>query len=279
MHSTEIAVVTGAGGMRSIGRAVAIRLAQDGYDVAISDFARPEDRVGEDERAAGWKGLAGVAQEIEQLGRRALPVTCDLTNASDVERLISEAVAAFGRIDVMVNTARAFTYPEQVETIDLPVEAWDHVNAVNVRGPMLTCRAAARAMIDANVSGRIVNVSSLASHKPTVGSAPYCCSKAALDMLTQVLALELGPRGIRVNAVNPGTIATNRVSLMERDRAEREGIGLADFRRRQLEDAAAKNPLRRVGQPEDVADVVAFLVADDSRHINGQCIDITGGPA
>ena len=279
MHSTEVAVVTGAGGMRSIGRAVAIRLAQDGYDVAISDFARPDDRVGADERAADWQGLASVAQQIEQLGRHALAVTCDLTSASDVEQLIGQAVAVFGRIDVLVNTARAFTYPEQVHTVDLAVDSWDHVNAVNVRGPMLTCRAAARAMLDANVSGRIVNVSSLASHKPTVGSAPYCCSKAALDMLTQVLALELGPHGIRVNGVNPGTIATNRVSLMERDRAEREGIALVDFRRQQLEDAAATNPLRRVGQPEDVADVVAFLVADDSRHINGQCIDITGGPA
>jgi 3-oxoacyl-[acyl-carrier protein] reductase len=279
MQSTEVAVVTGAGGMRSIGRAAAVRLAHDGYDVVISDYERPSDRVGDDERAAEWRGLASVAQEIESLGRRVLPVVCDLTNASDIDQLIAKSVDAFGRVDVLVNTARAFTYPEQVETIDLAVEAWDHVNAVNVRGPMLTCRAAARAMVAATVKGRIVNVSSLASHKPTVGSAPYCCSKAALDMLTQVLALELGPRGIRVNAVNPGTIATNRVSLMERDRAAREGLALADFRRAQLVDAAAKNPLRRVGQPEDVADVVAFLVADDSRHISGQCIDITGGPA
>ena len=279
MHSTEIAVVTGCGGMRSIGRAVAVRLAQDGYDVVVSDYQRPDDRVADDERVAGWAGLASVAQEIEHLGRRALPVVCDLTDASAIDHLIRQAVDEFGRIYVLVNTARAFTYPEQVEAIDLAVEAWDHVNAVNVRGPMLTCRAAARAMIDANVSGRIVNVSSLASHKPTAGSAPYCCSKAALDMLTQVLALELGPHGIRVNAVNPGTIATNRVSLMERDRAAREGIALADFRQQQLAIAAANTPLRRVGQPEDVADVVAFLVADSSRHISGQCIDITGGPA
>ena len=278
MTRTEVAVVTGAGGMRSIGRAVAIRLARDGYDVVISDFERPSDRVGDDERAAKWQGLASVAREIEPLGRRVVPVTCDLTNASDVEHLIERAVAVLGRIDVLVNTARAFTYPEQVATVDLAVEAWDYVNAVNVRGPMLTCRAAARAMLAATVNGRIVNVSSLASHKPTAGSAPYCCSKAALDMLTQVLALELGPRGIRVNAVNPGTIATNRVSLMERDRAAREGIALTDFRQRQLAEAAARNPLRRVGQPDDVADVVAFLVADDSRHISGQCIDITGGP-
>jgi NAD(P)-dependent dehydrogenase (short-subunit alcohol dehydrogenase family) len=180
---------------------------------------------------------------------------------------------------VLVNTARAFTYPEQVEAIDLAIEAWDHVNAVNVRGPLLTCRAAARVMIDRAVHGRIVNVSSLASHKPTPGSAPYCCSKAALDMLTRVLALELGPHGIRVNAVNPGTTATNRVSLQERDRAQREGVAVADFRRRGLDNEAARNPLRRVGQPDDVADVVSFLVGDDSRHVNGQCIDITGGPA
>jgi 3-oxoacyl-[acyl-carrier protein] reductase len=98
-------------------------------------------------------------------------------------------------------------------------------------------------------------------------------------MLTKVLALELGPHGIRVNAVNPGTIATNRVSLQERDRATREGLTVADFRRRGLDDEAARNPLRRVGQPDDVADVIAFLAGDDSRHVNGQCIDITGGPS
>ncbi|HUP76055.1 MAG TPA: SDR family NAD(P)-dependent oxidoreductase [Acidimicrobiales bacterium] len=279
MHSTEVAIVTGAGGMRSIGRAVAVRLAQDGYDVVISDFQRPDDRVGDDERAANWAGLASVADEIAQLGRRALPVFCDLANASDVEYLIGRAVDEFGRVDVLANTARAFTYPEQVEVINLAVEAWDHVNAVNVRGPMLTCRAAARTMIETGIKGRIVNVSSLASHKPTAGSAPYCCSKAALDMLTRVLALELGPHGIRINAVNPGTIATNRVSIQERETAAREGIELTEFRRQQLANAAAANPLRRVGQPDDVADVVAFLVADGSRHISGQCIDIAGGPA
>jgi 3-oxoacyl-[acyl-carrier protein] reductase/meso-butanediol dehydrogenase/(S,S)-butanediol dehydrogenase/diacetyl reductase len=279
MHNTEVAIVTGAGGMRSIGRAVAVRLARDGYDVVLSDFQRPDDRVADDERAANWAGLTSVAEEIAQLGRRALPVVCDLTSASDIEQLIGQTVDVFGRVDVLANTARAFTYPEQIEAIHLAVEAWDHVNAVNVRGPMLTCRAAARVMVGAGIQGRIVNVSSLASHKPTAGSAPYCCSKAALDMLTQVLALELGPHGVRVNAVNPGTIATNRVSIMERERAEREGIALADFRQQQLANAAATNPLRRVGQPDDVADVVAFLVADGSRHINGQCIDITGGPA
>jgi 3-oxoacyl-[acyl-carrier protein] reductase/meso-butanediol dehydrogenase/(S,S)-butanediol dehydrogenase/diacetyl reductase len=265
--------------MRSIGRAVALRLARDGYDVAISDFARPDDRVGDDERAAQWGGLVSVAREIEQMGRKVLPVTCDLTDALAAERLIARAVDGLGRVDVLVNTARAFTYPEQVEAIHLSIDAWDHVNAVNVRGPLLTCRAAALAMLDRGIRGRLVNVSSLASHKPTIGSAPYCCSKAALDMLTQVLALELGPHGIRVNAVNPGTIATNRVSLMERDRAARDGVALADFRQRQLEQQASTNPLRRVGQPDDVADVVAFLVGDDSRHVNGQCIDITGGPS
>jgi 3-oxoacyl-[acyl-carrier protein] reductase/meso-butanediol dehydrogenase/(S,S)-butanediol dehydrogenase/diacetyl reductase len=256
-----------------------LRLARDGYDVVLSDFERPDERIGDDERAAGWQGMASVAAEIDAIGQRARPVVCDLTASGEIDDLMRTAVDGFGRIDVLVNTARAFTYPEQIATIDLSIEAWDHVNAVNVRGPLLTCRAAARTMIERAVPGRIVNVSSLSSHKPMPGSAPYCCSKAALDMLTRVLALELGPHGIRVNSVNPGTTATNRVSLMERDRAEREGIALADLRRRALDDEAARNPLRRVGQPDDVADVVAFLVGDDSRHVNGQCIDIAGGPA
>lgn len=278
MTGIQVAVVTGAGGMRSIGRAVALRLARDGYDIVLTDFERPADRVGDDERAADWRGMASVAREVEACGRRAHAVLCDLTSADDIDRLITAASDTFGRLDVLVNTARAFTYPEQIEAIELSIDAWDHVNAVNVRGPLLTCRAAAKAMIGAGIQGRMVNVSSLSSHKPTPGSAPYCCSKAALDMLTRVLALELGPRGIRVNAVNPGTTATNRVSLQEKDRAKREGIELTALRSRALADEAARNPLRRVGQPDDVADVVSFLVGDDSRHVNGQCIDIAGGP-
>src|SRR5688572_6618726 len=141
MTGAEVAVVTGAGGMRSIGRAVALRLARDGYDIVLTDFDRPADRVGDDERAAGWQGMASVARAVEACGRRAHAVLCDLTSESDIDRLIAAAGDTFGRIDALVNTARAFTYPEQIETLDLSIEAWDHVNAVNVRGPLLTCRA------------------------------------------------------------------------------------------------------------------------------------------
>lgn len=276
--STPVALVTGAAGRRSIGRAVALRLARDGHDVAVSDIDRPEERIAGDEREVGWRGLDDVVAEVEALGCHAIPVTCDLTDPAAVRRTVGDTVAWAGRIDVLVNTARAFTDPDQVPTVDLDVDTWDHIHRVNARGPLLTIQAVARRMLDAGTAGRIVNVSSLASHSPLPGSAAYCTSKASLDMLTRVLALELGPSGIRVNAVNPGTVATNRVSLSEIRRAEEEGLDVDDFRRQQLERAAATNPLRRVATPEDVADVVAFLVGDDSRHLNGVCLDVTGGP-
>ena len=274
-----VALVTGAGGMRSIGRAVALRLAADGYDVGVTDVDRPPERVGPDERAAGWHGLDAVAAEVEATGRRALPVVCDLTDASAVAELVTHVAGRLGPIDVLVNTARAFTDPEVVPTLDLTVEAWDHVHAVNARGPLLTSQLVARAMVERGAAGRIVNVSSLASHKPLAGGVAYCSSKAALDMLTRVLALELGPHGIRVNAVNPGTVATNRVSLVEARMAAEAGVTVEQLRRDSLARQAADIALRRVAEPDDVADVVAFLVGDDSRHVTGQCIDVTGGPA
>src|SRR5690349_16123503 len=103
MSNAGVAVVTGAGGMRSIGRAVAQRLARDGYDIVLSDFERPADRIGEDERAEGWQGMASTAREIEDLGRQARPVLCDLTDAASIDALIASAVDAFGPVDVLVN--------------------------------------------------------------------------------------------------------------------------------------------------------------------------------
>lgn len=274
-----VALVTGAAGRRSIGRAVALRLAQEGHDVVVSDVDRPPDRIAPDEHATGWQGLPDVVAEIEARGHRAIALTCDLADDAEATALVGRAVDAVGRLDVLVNTARAFTDPDQVPVVELSAATWDHVHAVNVRGPMLTCGAAGRAMQAAGVAGRIVNVSSLASHRPLAGSAGYCTSKAALDMLTRVLALELGPAGIRVNAVNPGTVATNRVSLSELRRAQEVGRDVTAYRADSLERAAAATALRRVAMPEDVADVVAFLVGDASRHVHGQCIDVTGGPA
>lgn len=277
--STPVALVTGAAGRRSIGRAVALRLARDGHDVVVSDIERPSERIAPDERSTAWRGLRDVVAEVESLGQRAFALTCDLADPVAAAGLVERAMDAAGRLDVLVNTARAFTDPDQVEVADLTAATWDHVHAVNVRGPMLTCGAAARAMQASGVvAGRIVNVSSLASHRPLPGSAAYCSSKAALDMLTRVLALELGPVGIRVNAVNPGTVATNRVSLSEGRRAQEAGVDVTRYRAEALERVAAANPLRRVATPDDVANVVAFLAGPDSQHVHGQCLDVTGGP-
>jgi NAD(P)-dependent dehydrogenase (short-subunit alcohol dehydrogenase family) len=134
-------------------------------------------------------------------------------------------------------------------------------------------------MMAAGTPGSIVNISSLAATKPAPTGSPYCTSKAALDMLTQVMALELAPHAIRVNAVRPGVVATNRVSVEDRRQAAAAGIDVLDYRRQWLEERSAGIPMRRPAEPEEVATVVGFLLSSDSSYITGERIDVSGGRA
>jgi 3-oxoacyl-[acyl-carrier protein] reductase len=219
-----------------------------------------------------------VVAEIEALGRRAVAVRCDITDRAQVGALVSAAVA-LGPLTGMVNASRAFMREERQELVDVPDEDWDHVLAVNLRGPLACSAAAARAMRAAGTKGSIVNISSLAAIKPTPTGGPYCTSKAALDMMTRVMALELAPHGIRANAVRPGVVATNRVSVEDRRQAETAGIDVLEYRRRWLEERSAAIPLRRPAEPEDVADVVGFLLSAQSSYVTGECLDVSGGSA
>lgn len=271
-----VVVVTGAGPMGSIGRVVARRVAELGADVIVSDIDRPIDRIGPDERRRGWRGLDDVAEEIEGLGRRSRTVRCDITDRVQVDALMA-AAADLGPVTGLVNAARAFMRHERRHVVEMEEEDWDWVLAVNLRGPMSCSAAAARTMAAAGTAGSIVNVSSMAGTQASPGGAPYCTSKAGLDMLTRVMALELAPQGIRVNAVAPGIVATNRVSVEDRRRADDEGIDVEEYRRRWLEEAAGTVPLRRVADPADVASVVGFLLSPASRYVTGERIDVSGG--
>lgn len=273
----KVAIVTGAWGMKTIGRSCALALAREGCDVAVSDIERPADRIGDDERAAGWLGIASLAQEIEGMGRRARAIPCDITQPAQVEALVSETVRSLGRVDILVNAARAFMGAEQQPVTDIDESQWDWVMAVNLRGPMTCTKFAAREMIKAGRGGAIINISSLAAKLPSAGGAPYNTSKAALNMLTHISALELATKGIRVNAICPGVVYTNRVSSTDTRRAKEMGISYADYRAQWVKDRARAIPLGRVAEPDEIAAAAVFLASDASSYMIGQCINVDGG--
>jgi 3-oxoacyl-[acyl-carrier protein] reductase/meso-butanediol dehydrogenase/(S,S)-butanediol dehydrogenase/diacetyl reductase len=264
--------------MRSIGRATAVRAAELGADVVVTDIHRTPDRIGDDERRAGWKGLESLADQVVERGRRCEVVYCDITRPDEVEQLIARAVQ-LGSLVGLVNAARAFVGDDAVDVVDMTPNEWDLTMAVNVRGPMTCSAVAARAMIAGGHQGSIVNISSIRGTHPARGKGAYSVSKAALEMLTRVMALELGPHGVRVNAVAPGTVATNRVRLSEQQAASDHGVDPDAYRRDWLAMRAKEAPLGRVAQPEDVAATAAFLLSAASSYITGECIQVSGGRA
>ena len=245
----KVTLVTGAG--QGIGRATALRFAQEGADVVVVDI-NPE--------TAGR-----VVEEIKALGRQAIAVAVDVTTVAGCEQMMQKAQQAFGRVDLVFSNAGVSGGDVVTE---MSPEEWDRVIRVNLRGVFLTCKYAVPALIEAG-GGAIVNMaSSMAGWDTTEAGAAYMASKEGVTGLTKSLALQLGGYGIRVNAICPGVIKT-RLSFQP-------GMSEAAWEAA-YEQFAKRIPLRRVGQPEDVAATVAFLASDDARHITGSALLIDGG--
>jgi NAD(P)-dependent dehydrogenase (short-subunit alcohol dehydrogenase family) len=268
----KVAIVTGAARMRGIGRAIALRLALEGADLVISGRVRSPESFPEEEREAGWRGLASVAEEIEASGRRALTVEADVSRNDDVARMVAAALDAFGRIDVLVNNA-AVAHSGDHALWEIDDDEWCRVVDVNLNGVFLCCRAAIPPMIEAGRGGRVINLSSAAGRVGVPRYGAYIATKAAVVGLTQMLALELAPYQITANAVAPGSIDTDMMDGTFRRMADRAGT---DFQA--LKGAVLGTiPLARQGQPADIAAAVAFLASDDAAWVTGQCLDVNGG--
>jgi 3-oxoacyl-[acyl-carrier protein] reductase len=244
----RVALVTGAAG--GIGAATARRLAAEGAAVALADVD-----AGAAER---------VAAELGGQGATATAHAADVSSADEVEAMVGAVLAAHGRLDVLVNNA-GITRDDLL--FRLSEEDWDAVLAVNLKSVFLCSRAAQRPMVEAR-SGAIVSLSSR-SALGNRGQANYAAAKAGIRGLTATMAIELGPFGVRANAVAPGYVATEMTAAT----ARRMGVDPEEHRRR----AAERTPLRRVGTPEDVAAVIAFLAGDDAAYVTGQTIEVNGG--
>lgn len=245
----KVALVTG--GSRGIGRAISERLARDGAVVAVA-YAR-DDEAARD-----------TVDGIRKHGGRAFAIHAKLGGADDAARLWEAFDAASGqyvpdgKLDILVHNAAA---GQPAGLASLSEEDFDHIFAVNVKAPMFITKQALPRLRD---GGRIINISSAASRLSRPGLLAYSASKGALDVFTRALATEVGPRGITVNAVSPAVILTDNHANLRTDEAAAEA-------------EAARTALGRIGQPEDVADIVGFIASDDARWVTGRIIDASGG--
>lgn len=261
----KVAVVTGAGRMKSIGRAIAVELANAGADVAVTGTGRPPERYPDDEKAAGWKDVDSVAAQIEAAGRRALPLVSDAGDEAAVRDLLARVLDEFGRVDFVVNNAGAARGPDRVPVVDMPVDAWDTVLRVNLRGAFLMSKVFGGRLVEQGEGGVIVNISSIAGKLLPPNTAAYAASKAGLQALTASMAQEVGAHGVRVNAICPGLVDTSRMA---------DVFGDPDFAAR-----AARIPIGRAGLGEDVGWAAVYLCSDQGSWITGQSINVCGGNA
>lgn len=245
----RVAFVTGAG--RGIGAATALRLAEDGARVVLADID-PE-------------GCQQVAAEIEKTGSQALALSCNVASKDAVEAAVQQAVEHFGRLDILVNNAGVLRDNLLFKMTD---DDWETVMNVHLKGAFLCSRAAQAHMVKQKY-GRIVSLSSV-SALGNRGQANYSTAKAGLQGLTRTLAIELGPFGVTANAVAPGFIDTE----MTRATARRQGHDPQQV----IEVASKSIPVRRVGQPRDVANVICFLASEEAGFVSGQIIYVAGGP-
>jgi 3-oxoacyl-[acyl-carrier protein] reductase/meso-butanediol dehydrogenase/(S,S)-butanediol dehydrogenase/diacetyl reductase len=270
----KVAMVTGAGGEHGFGRAIARRLAADGADLVLTDVAPAGVRVVAAKPDTGWDGLEAVAAEVREAGRRAITALVDVRVAGQIEAAVEQAIAAFGRIDVLVNNAAAPPGADRAPVVQLDEAAWHLVLEVNLTGTYLCARAVARAMLTRGTRGRIVNMSSNCGKLGYAGMAAYCASKFGVIGFTQALAMELAPAGITVNAICPGSADTDRLDYLGR---RHDGSYDEALRARALAERAAAIPLGRVATAEDVAELTAFLASDAAAYVTGQAINLAGG--
>jgi 3-oxoacyl-[acyl-carrier protein] reductase len=240
------ALVTGGG--RGIGQAIALRLAQDGIGIAVN-------------YRGGAEAAAETVRRIEEAGGKAIALAGDVSNAAHAAKLITDTVAHFGRLDILVNNAGI---TRDNLAMRMSEEDWDAVLTTNLKGAFLCSKAALRHLLRARDAGRIISISSVVGILGNAGQANYAAAKAGLIGLTKSLAKEIASRGVTVNAVAPGFITTDMTSALPSDVQETVMKAI---------------PLGSFGNPEDIAEAVAFLASPAARYITGQVLSVDGGMA
>jgi len=241
----KTAIVTGAG--RGIGRAIALALAREGAGVALADIIRQNTEAGQ--------------KEIEALGVEAVALQVDLTRRPEVDRMVENVLSRFGRIDVLVNNAG---WDKVEQFLDSEEQTWEKVIAINYKAILYTCKAALPHMV-ARGGGKIINISSDAGRVGSTGEAVYAGTKGAVIAFSKALAREMARHQVTVNVICPGLTET---ALLDESRAAMPKV---------IDAITRSIPLRRVGQPEDIAGAVVFFASPVSDYITGQVLSVSGG--
>ena len=259
----KVAIVTGAGRLRGIGRTAALHLAELGADLVVTGTGRNPDSYPDDEKAVGWRDVESTADEVREKGRRALTLIVDVTSQDQVQGMVDGVLEEFGRVDILINNAAYQIGADRVPILDLDPDIYDRVMDIKVKGSFLCAKAVIKPMIDKGEGGKIVNISSGAGKRGSANTLAYNAANFAIVGITQSMARELGPHGINVNAVCPGVVDTYRMDL--HGRGER------------WEQMASNAPIGRNGTDDEVGAFCAYLCTEAASWIHGQSININGG--
>jgi NAD(P)-dependent dehydrogenase (short-subunit alcohol dehydrogenase family) len=260
----KVAVVTGAGRMRSIGRSIAIELAKAGCNVAPVGTNRDPATFPDEEKVAGWRDVESVAEEARDLGRLALALRADISRESDVVELLDAVVSEFGRVDIVVNNASVPIGRDRVPLTEMDADVFRRLIDVNLTGSFLMSKHFGARLVSQGDGGSIVNISSIAGKVMARNGSAYGSSKAALQSITGSMAREVAAAGVRVNAVLPGIVDTSRMDASK-------------SKPREWRQRTESIPLGRAGTPEEVAAMVVFLCSDQGAWITGQQYIVDGG--
>jgi NAD(P)-dependent dehydrogenase (short-subunit alcohol dehydrogenase family) len=271
--SGKVALITGAARHRGIGRAIALRLAEDGADIVSCGRPRSPESYPAHEQEMKWRGVDSLAQEIEGKGRQALALECDVTNKDQVVAMVETIKARFGRLDIIVNNAGVPSDAGASPILDTGEDVWYQTMDVNVNGVFLVSKYGGRLIRDSGNGGAIVMIASLAGRVGLQDYGAYCASKFGVIGFTQQLALELAKTGIRVNCVSPGSHDTDMMDGTIARATELYQLPDGAFKQ-QLEEFI---PMGRQGKVSELASVVSFMCSQDASYVTGQTINVDGG--
>jgi len=259
----KVAIVTGSGRLRGIGRAAAVALAKLGADIVVTGTGRDPSSFPDDEKAVGWRDVESVADQVRAEGRSCLTLTVDVSDRDDVQNMVNRTVEEFGRVDILINNAAYARGVDRVPILELDQEIFQRVMDIKVTGTFLCTKAAIKHMIEQGQGGKIVNISSSAGKRGSANTLAYNGANFAIVGMTQSMARELGPHNINVNAVCPGAVDTHRM----------DDLGRGD----RWTNMADSTPIGRNGTDDEVGDFCAYLCTEAASWIHGQSINQNGG--
>lgn len=267
----KVALITGSGRRRGLGEAMARRLAAEGCAVMLHDLGAVKGEIAPAHGVGTTAEMEGIADEMRAAGQRIATVTGDMLVEDDVRAMVEATVATFGRIDILVNNAGiGYLFGPLTE---MTAEKWDAVLGVNLRGPFLAMKHAAKRMIEQGQGGSIINIASQAAKSGFAMATAYTASKHGLVGLTRAAALEWGAHRIRVNAICPNHVTTGLGAWQNDFMSKARGQTLEEY----MDSMKARIPLGRPGLVEDTANACAFLCSDQAAYITGEAMNVSGG--